>query len=117
MYLIKTFVDFKIKKCDKYENEKIWGKCHECQRDCIPIRRKTEDFTNLEVSTRPPNFNKYTQQKSMQKEDTSLMTQWMNASSYKKQAQGKIPDDKSWSLSTGDFIKHSMSDNLILCCQ
>ena len=48
----------------------------------------------------------------MQK-DRSLM----NAHIYWKQAQGEIHDNKTSSLSTGDVIKHSISDDLILFCQ
>ena len=49
----------------------------------------------------------------MLKENTSLM----NTRSYCQQAQGDIPDDKTSSPSTADAIKHSMSDDLTLCCQ
>ena len=47
------------------------------------------------------------------KKKTSLM----NARSNCKQAQGEIHDDKTSSLSTPDVIKHSMPNDLILCCQ
>ena len=36
---------------------------------------------------------------------------------YWKQVQSEIPDYETSSLSTRDVIKHSMSDDSILCCQ